>query len=305
MGQSGDHRRAVISSGGARTNAVAFNAPALPVGVPVDLVVQLEKNVYGGTVEARVVIQSVHPLEKSQASGARKVGIDAGALASMLTGYHDEVPAWQRPPVPAEDRRGSSVASVLRVAAAMGRDPIAYAADPARRAVQLESLGWRGPVIGPAGLGPALELVDAGHGLVVCVDPPLDPRASAALASTSVEAWWNWSDAELTYGVHVLEREFALRPIMVSLFRGLREAGKPLPALGLLSLLPQGAAPAALGRAVRVLDDLGLVEVGDGLSSVALVSDAASDPSESAVYRNAHAIVEEARAWTLLIRPST
>ncbi len=304
MGQGKEHRRAVISSGGARTNAVAFNSPPLPLNVPLDLVVQLERNSYGGTVEARVVVRSVHPLEKPAGSGVRKVGIDAGALASLLAGYHDEVPAWLTPPAPAQDRRGSSVAAVLRVAAANGREPIAYAADAARRGAQLEGLGWHGTVVGPAGLAAALELAAPEHGVVVCVDPPIDPRAASALASSPVEAWWNWSDAELTYGVHVLEREFALRPLMVSLFRGLREAGKPLPALALLGLVPDGQAPAALGRAVRVLDDLGLVKVGEGLSSVELVSESASDPTGSAVYRNALAVVEEARAWTLLTRPS-
>ena len=305
MGTGTEHRRAVISSGGARTKAVAFNSPPLPMNVPLDLVVQLERSAYGGTVEARVVVRSVHPLAgPGGAAPAKKVGIDAGALAQLLAGYHDEVPAWHRPPNPAVDRRGSSVAAVLRVAAANGREPIAYAADPARRAVQLESLGWRGTTVGPAGLAAALELAAPDHGVLVCVDPPVDPRAASALASSPVETWWNWTEAELTYAVHVLEREFALRPLMVSLFRALREAGKPLPALALLQHVPDGHAPAALGRAVRVLGDLGLVRVDEGFTAVELISEAASDPTGSAVYRNALAVVEEARSWSLLIRPS-
>jgi single-stranded-DNA-specific exonuclease len=306
MGTGNEHRRAVISSGGARTKAVAFSSPPLPLNVPLDLVVQLERSTFGGTVEARVVVRSVHPLERpapgGAAAGAKKVGIDAGAIAALLAGYHEEVPAPMRPPAPSVDKRGASVAAVLRVAAACGREPIAFAADPARRAVQLEGLGWRGTVVGPAGLQAALELATPDHGVVVCVDPPLDPRAASALASNAVEAWWSWTDAELTYGVHALEREFALRPLMVSLFRGLREAGKPVPALGLLAFLPDGDAPAALGRAVRVLDELGLVEVADGLASVELVSQSASDPNGSSIYRNALAVVEEARSWSLLSR---
>jgi single-stranded-DNA-specific exonuclease len=303
MGTGNEHRRAVISSGGARTKAVAFSSPPLPLNVPLDLVVQLERSTFGGTVEARVVVRSVHPLDRpSQAADAKKVGIDAGAIAALLAGYHEDIPAPTRPPAPGADKRGASVAAVLRVAAACGREPIAYAADPARRAVQLEGLGWRGTVVGPAGLQSALELAAPEHGVVICVDPPIDPRAAAALASNAVEAWWSWTDAELTYGVHALEREFALRPLMVSLFRGLREAGKPVPALGLLKLLPDGHAPAALGRAVRVLDELGLVDVADGLASVELVSQAASDPTQSSIYRNALAVVEEARSWSLLSR---
>src|SRR5690606_36362550 len=38
MGSGAEHRRAVIASGGARTKAVAFSSPPLPVNVPVDLV---------------------------------------------------------------------------------------------------------------------------------------------------------------------------------------------------------------------------------------------------------------------------
>ncbi|MBJ7473134.1 MAG: hypothetical protein JHD16_17645 [Solirubrobacteraceae bacterium] len=302
MGQGNEHRRAVISSGGVTTRAVAFSSPAIPMNAPLDLVVQLERNAYGGTVEARVVIQSVHPLERLP-SKPPKVGIDAGALASLLTGFDAEAPTPVKPPTPTVDRRGSSIAVMLRVAAALGREPIAYAADPARRAVQLESLGWKGTVAGPTGLPAALAQAAPEHGVVICIDPPIDPRAAAALAATSVDTWWSWSDAELTYAVHVLEREYALRPLMVSLFRGLREADGPVPALGLLGLVPDGHAPAALGRAIRVLDELGLVRVGEGLSDVELISGDKVDPSASPVFAGAAAVVEEARAWSLLIPP--
>lgn len=303
MGQGNEHRRAVISSGGATSRAVAFSSPPLPLNTPLDMVVQLERNTYGGSVEARVVIQSVHPLEKATRPAA-KVGIDAGALAGLLTGYSAEAPTAVEPPSPTVDRRGSSIAVTLRVAAALGREPIAYAADPARRAVQLESLGWKGTVAGPASLKAAIAQAAPEHGVVVCVDPPIDPRAATALAASPVDTWWSWSEAELTYAVHVLEREYALRPLMVALFRGLREAGEPLPALALLPLVPEGHAPAALGRAIRVLDELGLVSVGEGLSAVELVSDDKVDPSASSVYTGAAAVVEGARSWSLLSPPS-
>lgn len=298
MGSGNEHRRAVIASGGARTNAVAFSSPPIPMGVPLDLVVQLERSTFGGTVEARVVVQSVHPLERQPAQAA-VVGRDAGGLAALLGGYQEEVPAPHAPPRPGVDRRGCSVAAALRVAAACGREPIAYVSDPGRRAPQLRSLGFTGSVVGPAALPRTLAMADAAHGLVICVDPPLDPRAASALASSPVEAWWSWTEAELTYSLHVLEREFALRPLMVELFRGLRGAGAPVPALGLLAFLPSGAAPAGLGRAVRVLEELGLVRVGDGLSSVELISAERADLERSTVFTQAAAVVEEARAWSL------
>ncbi len=304
MGQGNEHRRAVISSGGATSRAVAFSSPPIPMNTPLDLVVQLERSTYGGTVEARVVIQSVHPLERLPSKPAAKVGIDAGALAGLLAGYEAEVPAPVKAPSPTVDRRGGSIAVALRVAAALGREPIAYAADPARRAVQLESLGWKGTVVGPSGLAGAIAQAAPEHGVVICIDPPIDPRAATALAGSSVDTWWSWSDAELTYAVHVLEREYALRPLMVSLFRGLREAGGPLPALALLPLIPDGCAPGALGRAIRVLDQLGLVRVADGLSEVELISDAKVDPASSPVFAGAAAVVEGARSWSLLTPPS-
>lgn len=304
MGQGQEHRRAVIASGGATSRAVAFSSPALPMNVPLDLVVQLERSTYGGSVEARVVIQSVHPLERLPSRPSAKVGIDAGALAGLLTGYAADAPTAVKPPSPTVDCRGSSIAVMLRLAAAQGREPIAYAADPARRAVQLESLGWKGTVAGPTGLLAAVEQAAPEHGVVICVDPPIDPRAATALASAKIDTWWSWSDAELTYAVNVLEREYALRPLMVSLYRGLREAGAPIPALALLPLIPDGHAPAALGRAIRVLDELGLVRVGEGLSDVELISADKVDPAASTVFTGAAAVVEGARSWSLLTPPS-
>ncbi|MBO9532843.1 MAG: DHH family phosphoesterase [Solirubrobacteraceae bacterium] len=299
MGSGNEHRRAVIASGGARTNAVAFSSPPIPMGVPLDLVVHLERSSYGGTVEARVVVQSVHELERASASSAAGVGRDATALAALLAGYQEPLPASVLPPRPSVDRRGCSVAAALRVAAACGREPIAYVADTGRRAPQLRALGFTGTIAGPAALPRALAVADPDRSLVICVDPPLDPRAAAALASTDVEAWWSWTEAELTYSLHVLEREFALRPLMVALYRGLRDAGAPLHALGLLALLPEGHAPAGLGRAVRVLEDLGLVTVGEALGSVELISQERAELERSAIFTQSAALVEEARAWSL------
>ncbi len=298
MGSGNEHRRAVVASGGARTNAVAFSSPPIPMGVPLDLVVHLERSTFGGTVEARVVVQSVHVLDGA-AGTAPKVGRDAAGLAALLAGYQEDVPAPTAPPRPSVDRRGCSVAAALRVAASCGREPIAYVADPTRRAPQLRALGYTGTVVGPSALARTLAMADDASGLVICVDPPLDPRAATALAASSVEAWWSWTEAELTYSLHVLEREFALRPVMVALFRGLRDAGGPIPALGLLALLPDGQAPAGLGRAIRVLEELGLVAVGDSLSSVELISQDRAELERSTVYARAAAVVEEARAWSL------
>lgn len=306
MGSGGEHRRAVLAAGGARTKAVAFSSPKLPTDGPVDIVVQLERSTYGGTVEARVIVRSVHPLGSGpQPKAALGIGVDAGALVALLGGYEDEVVAAQAPRQPTTDLRGGSIAGTLRVAGACGRQPLVYAADAPRRAEQLAALGWHGTVVGPAALADALALIDPEQGLVVCADPPLDPRAAVALAHTSIETWWSWSGAELTYAVHVLEREFALRPLMVLLFRTLREAGGPLPALKLLALVPPEHAPGALGRAIRVLDELGIVRVGDGLAAVELISQAASDSTQSPSYRNALAVIEEARAWSLLNQPSS
>lgn len=297
LGSTGEHRRAVISSGGARSNAVAFNSRPLPVNTPVDLVVELERSTFGGTVEARLLVRSVHPLEG--AAPAPAVGRDAAGLAALLSGYQEEMPESCAPPVPSVDRRGASVAAALRSLAGDGQQPIAYVADPARRIPRLRALGYTGTIAGPDALARTLRAAEPERTVVVCVDPPLDPRAAAALASASVESWWAWTEAELTFAVHALEREFALRPVMVALFRGLREAEAPLTAIELLGLAGDDARPAALGRAVRVLEELGLVQVGDGLSEVQLISQDRADVEASARYRRATAIVEEARRWSL------
>lgn len=304
MGSGGVHRRAVITGGAARSRAVAFNMPALPVGQPVDVVAELERSAFGGTVEARLLIRSVHPRPHPELGEGARAGIDAGALAAILSAFGGEIPRPLAPPAPTVDRRDASAVQVLRAAQAAGREVIAYASDPGRRAAQLRALGFMGTVAGPADLESAVAVVDAACGLVVCVDPPLDPRGGAVLAATPIECWWTWSEAELTFSVHVLEREFALRPAMVALFRALRDASGPVPALALPSLLADQPA-AAIGRGLRVLTELGLADAGEPLTQVALRPGAgAVDADASPSFRAGAAIVEEAHRWIASNRSS-
>lgn len=297
---SSEHRRAVIAGGGARAEAVAFGTGPIGSEGPVDVVAELERSTYGGSVRTRVIVRSVHPLTPAASTAAAGKGIDAGALASILLGFEEDPPTPAQPGRPHVDARGGSVAALLRVAQACGRTPIAYVCDPGRRVPQLRSLGWEGRVSGPTTIAATVAEASAADGPVICVDPPIDPRAARALAESELETWWSWNDPELTYAVHVLEREFALRPLMVELYRALRAASRPLGPLDLVRLVPAGGSPAAVGRAARVLVELELAAVdGPALDGLHVVADAPRrEQDESATFKAAAAIVEEAKRWT-------
>ena len=60
MGESGQHVRFNVNSGGVRANAVAFGCDGRIEGAdgrPVDASFKLERNVWNGVVEPRLILQ--------------------------------------------------------------------------------------------------------------------------------------------------------------------------------------------------------------------------------------------------------
>jgi single-stranded-DNA-specific exonuclease len=72
MGEEGKHARFSIHSGSHRALGVAFGRSDLGVGEeePVDAAVRLEVNHWNGSVEPRVVLRELYPLEEAEAAGA-------------------------------------------------------------------------------------------------------------------------------------------------------------------------------------------------------------------------------------------
>ncbi|HEX2502629.1 MAG TPA: single-stranded-DNA-specific exonuclease RecJ [Miltoncostaeaceae bacterium] len=239
------------------------------------------------------------------------------------------------PPLGLRDRRGEgSSLAVLAALAGADRGVVAVVCDIARRRPALETAlepGRLGAEVAVLAGGrcdpgamvarlarargvPALVMVD--YARLGEVEPPegmhlalVDPPASAADAAWAVHRaagrWLHlaWSEAEADLALRVAEEEWELRPAVTALWRALR-------ARGLLTwdreleeaLLGDGPAmrpPRVAARALCVLRELGLVEVGDAGVR------AATDPERreletSPTYRACRARLEEARAFLAL-----
>jgi single-stranded-DNA-specific exonuclease len=102
---------------------------------------------------------------------------------------------------------------------------------------------------------------------VVAIDPPPHAHLRAALASLPGEGWAHlaWGGAEVAFARRVHAWELDLRAPLAALYRALREVGGAQGA-ALETLLRGPAAPprtgALAGRLLRVLAELGLVELG-------------------------------------------
>ena len=239
------------------------------------------------------------------------------------------------PPIGVRDRRGEcSALPVLAALAGADRGVVAVVSDVARRRAALATalepgrLGAEVAVLaggrcdpGPMAARlarargvPALVMVDYARlaeveppeGMhLALVDPPASPLDAAWAARRAAGRWLHlaWSEPEVELALAVAEEEWELRPAVTAIWRALRGAG-PLPwGRGLEeALLGDGPAmrpPRVAARALAVLRELGLAEVGEeGVR-------AAADPGrreldDSPLYRACRARLEEARAFLAL-----
>lgn len=208
-------------------------------------------------------------------------------------------------PLGIRDRRGEGAAiPVLAALAAADGGVVAVVADVAwRRDALLGPLEPRrlgievAPLAGTRCAGPgAVARLGAGRGRpvlamvdyarlaeltlppdvhVVAVDPPADEEQAAALRAAAAGGWLHlvWGPEEVEVAREAVRRDHDLRPLVAELWRALR--GRPrwdwdagLEA-ALLGDGPTAREPRAVGRALRVLAELGLVAHADGGLDVA------------------------------------
>jgi hypothetical protein len=249
---------------------------------PVDLAVKLELNEWNGAVAPRVV------LDKLFSSGA--TGAAAGRLSDDdWWGRADgERRAALEPWPPAgvavrgsaqravvDRRNGSGVAAVAALVST-GDPVLVVACDSARRRGLVEQ------ALPPARFGTHLELSDwnalsrdpllpSRFRHVVCVDrPPFAHLERLLEHGTSADEpgylHLAWSDAQAEFAIRVHELEWPGRECLAAIFRALREASAALASSGeaLRDVLASAGgctrSPEALGRSLRVLEELGLVE---------------------------------------------
>lgn len=291
----GRHARFAVRSGGATARAVAFGCDGSPAGSdagPVDATFRLERNVWNGTLEPRLVLRHAQP--------CRPAAIQVlGEETDFLTGVLDEIDHPLAPlPDPARApteplraclaRRGESPLAVLADAVASGDAVLAVCADVPRR---LEGLRTRAGGFTLASYH-ALERNPAlVHGFphLVALDPPAGSGLSDLLRSGTVGfAHLAWGEAELRFAEQMNELEYGLRASLVALYRGLRHrgrvAGEELERL--LRGEGQPGRPARLaGRLIRVLAELELVSLDRNLPALAIEGSAPTDLERSPAYR--------------------
>jgi single-stranded-DNA-specific exonuclease len=311
MGEGGRHARFSVGSGGARARAVAFGCdgrPAEGAEGPLDATFRLERNIWKGTIEPRLVLShavpcSPQPIEvlgepedflnaalQELDADLEEPGADldgpensrqrilASAEGAILGGALEERSVL--------DRRGESPLAVLADACSAGLT-LAVCADVPRRLPGLAARTGGFALISASALERQPRLADRFNQLVV-LDPPTCDAASSAVQAGFGFTHWAWGDAELRFAEQMHELEYGLRTSLVSLYRALRlrqrVAGGELERL-LRGDGPHGRSAGLAGRLVKVLAELELVSLDRALPALAIADLEPTTLERSPAYR--------------------
>ena len=294
MGDSGQHVRFNVNSGGVSASAVAFGCDGrIPGanGAPVEASFKLERNLWKGVVEPRLVLQHAAPCKPGE---ILVLGEPEDYFTAALMELNREI----RPPddlaAAAErtvlDRRCQSpLATIADAQASAGPEALVLVicANTPRRLAALASRRGGFALISHDSLQDEPEIASNFEHIVV-----LDPPASAAQdAVTKIGNGYThlaWGEPELRFAQQMHELEYGLRASLVAFYRALRARGRV--AGGELEHLLRGdgshARSARLsGRLLRVFTELGLVSLDPDLPSLALADAQPTELERSAAYR--------------------
>ncbi|MEZ5078266.1 MAG: single-stranded-DNA-specific exonuclease RecJ [Solirubrobacterales bacterium] len=326
MGE-GKHARFSLHSGAHRALGVAFGRASLGVGEedPVDATVRLEVNQWNGSVEPRVVLRELYPLEGEASSHSCECND-----AEWWARFEAELRCGLEAPLfgSAEQRRharttvsgGSSVVTAVAELVSSGAGVLAVCADASRRAALatgatgLARFNGGGGRVACARCGAAaleavaakgaggLALVDyatlarSGSALaeefehVVLVDPPPSPRAEQLAGTGSGYLHQLFGEAEGEFALNVAAAAAPSRQTVAAVYRALREAGECGGTRLRRTLAGEGPhplSPEVAARALRVLAELDLArgDAAAGGGSVGAVSSERTDLENSGAFR--------------------
>jgi single-stranded-DNA-specific exonuclease len=285
MGEDGQHARFMLSNGGTRARAVAFRTAArlLPSSDQdrFDAAVKLELNEWKGTVEPRLVLRALCPVERADCRLARP---ELPYLQAFEAAFSDPAP---RPPTATtsaprrlRDRRGSGFAGVVGDLLSSGEPVLVVCADVSRRRGALEALvagitaRVKSAACGQLALASWDELalepaIASPYKHVVALDPPVWPGGATLLAAAPGDGFAHlaWGPAEVEFALNVARSTLDMRAELVALYKDLR--GAPAYAGEALEHALRGRAihprtPLHAARLVKVLAEVGLVELAPG-----------------------------------------
>jgi single-stranded-DNA-specific exonuclease len=251
MGEEGRHVRFTVQSGGHRARAVAFGTSRLPDGDVLDATFALELNEWGGAVEPRLLLRHAQP---PAPVAIELVGEPEDPVAAALAELGAPLPAAGAAPAPAgtpRDRRGGGVAGTLAALVASGEPVLVACADAHRRRAHLEDRAGGFALAAWSALERDPELL-APYAHVVALDPPASASQEALLDARATLAW---GPDEAAYALRAHEAGYDVRPVAAGVFRALRDGAT------LAAAVAGAPSPAAAGRALRVLCELGIARV--------------------------------------------
>ncbi|HEX6665884.1 MAG TPA: single-stranded-DNA-specific exonuclease RecJ [Solirubrobacterales bacterium] len=291
MGE-GKHARFSLHSGSHRALGVAFGRSSLGVGdgEPVDASVRLEVNHWNGSVEPRLVLRELYPLEDKEDEAppaahscecedtewwarfetelARDLGAPGGATLSTIGGQSRHVVT----------NGGSAIARIAELVSS-GAGVLAVCADASRRAelaggaAGLARFNGGGARIACSRCGAgALEGLEAkASGGLALVDYAtleragdaiaepfehvilVDPPSSATAGALAGEGFLHelWTEAELEFALGVAASRAPSREVIAGVYRALRAAPEHAGAELRAALSGDGAHPMAAETAAR------------------------------------------------------
>lgn len=295
IGRGGGHFKLGVSGEGARATVVAFRQertiPAGDLPREVDLVVDLQRNVFNGREEAQAVLR----------------GMSEGSLDHAALWFEEfERALFDEPP-----RRGTGVGEAKRLVDRRG-DPLAalileYQARSERLAVvSNDPLPLRRSLTGLLTAAGATSVVvlayddprlaTGGFDHVLLAEPPPVEEFGVVDGATTVAAWGQGALAEVTRRAADL---LLTREHTVAAFRVVRDSQGPM---GELIQPLRNAVPDArvAGRAVRTLAEIDVVRIEgspQSVDAVIAVESGSKDLDQSFIFRSYSEYREESERW--------
>ena len=307
MGE-GRHLRFSVASGGALARAVAFGCDGqlgVEPGQPVDAAFRLERNVWNGAVEPRLVLRHAQGCAPPPIEVIGEEPDFIAAVLEELDTLRDAGPPDARPGRVVLDRRGESPLTVLADARAAGGAVLAVCADVPRRVGGLAARAGGFSLACHHAVEREPALVD-GFAHVVVLDPPAAGHAERLLRAGSGFTHLAWGAAELRFTEQMHELEYGLRTSLADLYRGLRQrqraVGEELERL-LRGEGPHSRPPRVAARLIRVLAELELVSLDRDLPALAMAGETRTALDRSPSYRAYTARYEDGRTYLSGAKP--